>query len=180
MALPTGSLDVLVRWAGVNVNGALVRVTGGPNSVDLTLTTPASGQVTFTDLPRKRLHVQATKSGQSASTTASVPASSSTSVTLNLPTGTVVVNVKRSSTNQNGATVRLALGPMGISVTGNTNSSGNVTFTNVPVGTGYTIQGWKCSVSNPKSGTLTNRTVNTGTNNFNIVFSTNTCPLPAP
>lgn len=178
LALTAGGLVVQVRWAGVPVNGATVQVTGGPSSVNQTLTTPSSGNVTFTNLPPgSGYSVVATKSGQSASNTSVTVTGGTTTITLNLPTGTVVVNVKRGTTNQNGATVRIKLGPMGINLTANTNSSGNATFTNVPVGSGYTIQGWKCSVSNPKSGTLTGRTVNTGTNNFAIVFSTNTCPL---
>lgn len=179
MALPTGSLDVLVRWAGSNVNAATVQVTGGPNSVNVTQTTNSSGLTTFTNLPAGSGYtVQATKSGQSASTAATVPSGSTGSVTLNLPTSTVTVNVKRSGVNQSAATVRLTLGPMGITVTGTTDASGNVTFTNVPVGAGYTVGAWKCSVSNPKSGQLTAQTVNATPTNFNISFSTNTCPLP--
>ncbi len=180
MSLPTGSLAVQVRWASVNVTGATVVVTGGPNSVNLTLTTPASGLVTFTNLPAGSGYtVQATKSGQSASTTTTVPSGSTANVTLNLPTGTVTVNVKRSGVNQNGATVRLQVGPMAINVSGTTNTSGNVTFTNVPVGTGYTIKAYNtaCSVANPKSGQLTGQTVNTGTTNFNVTYSLTTCPL---
>jgi hypothetical protein len=57
-------------------------------------------------------------------------------------------------------------------------SATHVTFTNVPVGSGYTIKAWRCAASNPKSGTLTNQTVNAPTTNINLVFSTNTCPLP--
>jgi type II secretory pathway pseudopilin PulG len=180
MALPTGSLAVLVQWAGSNVNGAVVTVTGGPNAVNTNLTTGASGLVTFPNLPAGSGYtVTATKSGQSSpATAASVPSGSTGNLTLNLPTSTLIVNVKRSGSNQNTATVVLSLGPMSITVTGTTNSSGNATFTNVPVGTGYTIKAYKCSVSNPKSGTLTNQTVNTTSTTINISFSTNTCPLP--
>jgi prepilin-type N-terminal cleavage/methylation domain-containing protein len=179
LTLPAGSLVVQVRWAGTAVNGATVVVTGGPDSVNLTQTTPSSGNVTFADLPPGNGYtVQATMSGQTVTLTNVTVSAGGTTVTANLPTGTVVVNVKRSGTNQSSATVRLTLGPMGINVSATTNSSGNATFTNVPVGAGYTISAWKCSVSNPKSGQLTSRTVNTGTNNFAISFSTNTCPLP--
>ena len=87
MALPAGGLAVLVRWAGANVNGATVTVTGGPQSVNLTLTTGPSGQVTFADLaPGSGYNVTATKSGQNATGTATVSASSTTNLTLNLPT----------------------------------------------------------------------------------------------
>jgi type II secretory pathway pseudopilin PulG len=180
MNLPTGSLLVQVRWAGLNVNGASVQVTGGPNSVNVTQTTPASGNVTFTNLPAGSGYtVTATRSGENASTTATVPAGSTGTVTLNLPTATLTVNVKRGSTNQNGATVNLSLGPMGINVTGTTNSSGNVTFTNVPVGTGYTLKAWRCAAASPqRSRSVTGQTVNAPSTSINLVFSTNTCPLP--
>jgi uncharacterized protein (DUF2141 family) len=178
LSLPAGSLFVQVRWAGLDVNGAVVRVTGGPDSVDLTQTTPSNGDVSFANLPAGSGYtVQATKSGQSASAAVTVTGGTTT-VTLNLPTGTVVVNVKRFSTNQNNATVRIKFGPMGINVTGSPVTGGNATFTNVPVGTGYTIQAWRCGASNPKTRTVTNQTVNTGTNNFALVFNTNAPPCP--
>ena len=80
--------------------------------------------------------------------------------------------------SQNGATVRIQGGPLNIDVSANTVSGGNVTFVNIPVGTGYTIKAWKCSVSNPKSDTDINQSVTTGSQTKNLVFSTNTCPLP--
>jgi hypothetical protein len=179
--LPAAGLVVQVRWAGLAVNGATVVVTGGPGSVNLTQTTPSSGNVTFAGLPPGNGYsVQATKSGQTTTLTNVTLSGGGTTVTANLPTGTVTVNVKRGSTNQNGATVRIKLGPMGINVTGTTNSSGNVTFTNVPVGTGYTIQAYPSScgsVSSPKSRELTGQTVNTGTTNFALVYNLSACPL---
>jgi type II secretory pathway pseudopilin PulG len=179
--LPAAGLVVQVRWAGLAVNGATVVVTGGPGSVNLTQTTPSSGNVTFANLPPGNGYtVQATKSGQTTTLTNQTLSGGGTTVTVNLPTGTVTVNVKRGSSNQNNATVRIKLGPMGINVTGTTNSSGNVTFTNVPVGTGYTIQAYPSScgsVSSPKSRELTGQTVNTGTTNFALVYNLSTCPL---
>jgi Carboxypeptidase regulatory-like domain len=180
-ACPSGSVAVTVTWGGTAAPGATVTLSGGPYGLlPVSGTTNASGQVTFTNVPSGGGYtVTATKSGQNATPqTISVTTGGTTNVSMALPTGTVVVNVKRSGSNQSSATVRLTLGPMNINLTATTNSSGNATFNNIPVGTGYTIDAWKCSVSNPKSGTLTNRTVNTGTNNFNISFSTNTCPLP--
>jgi prepilin-type N-terminal cleavage/methylation domain-containing protein len=180
-ACPSGSVVATVTWGGLPVSGATVTLSGGPYAIPpVTGTTNALGVVTFTNVPSGAGYtIDATKSGASAPTqNISVATGLPTNVSMALPTGTVVVNVKRSGSNQNLATVRLTLGPMNINVSALTNSSGNATFTNVPVGSGYKIDAWKCSVSNPKSGTLTNRTVNTGTNNFNISFSTNTCPLP--
>jgi hypothetical protein len=161
------------------VNGATVTVTGGPDSVNLTLTTTSTGVVTFSDLtPGSGYTVTATKSGQNASSGVTVSNGSTTNLTLNLPTVTQTVNVKRSGSNVSGATVTLTLGPMGVTMTATTNSSGNATFSNVPVGTGYTIKAYNCSVSNPKSGTLTSQTVNSPSTTINLSFSTNTCPLP--
>jgi hypothetical protein len=69
---------------------------------------------------------------------------------------------------------------MVINVTATTNASGNATFTNVPIGTGYTIKAWKCTAAAPRrSGQLTPVTISTGTNNRNVTFdTTNICPLP--
>jgi type II secretory pathway pseudopilin PulG len=185
LALPAGALVVQVRWAGLAVNGATVQVTGGPGPVNLTATTPSSGNVSFPNLPPGSGYtVTATKSGQSTSQAVTV-GGGTTTVTLNLPTATVTVNVKRGTTNQgstssNGATVRIKLGPMGINVTGTTNSSGNVTFTNVPVGTGYTIQAYATScgsVSSPRAREVTGQTISGPSTNFALVYNISSCPL---
>lgn len=180
-ACPSGSVQVTVTWGGAAASGATVTLSGGPYSMSaVTGTTDASGQVTFTNVPSGAGYtVQATKASQSATPqTISVTTGATTNVTMTLPTATVTVNVKRSGSNQNTATVVLSGGPNGYSQTATTNSSGNATFSNVPLGSGYTVKAWKCSVSNPKSGTLTNRTVSGPTTTINISFSTNTCPLP--
>ena len=182
MTLPTGTLAVNVKWAGVNVNTATVTVTGGPNGVNLTGTTNTSGNVTFANLPAGTGYtVTATKSGQSsAPASPTINAGSTTNLNLTLPTSTLTVNVKRGTTNQSGATVVLTLGPMGVNVTATTNTSGNATFLNVPVGTGYTIKAWRCTAASPqRSRGVTNQTVNAAPTTINVVFdSTNTCPLP--
>ncbi len=179
LALPTGTVAVNVKWAGVNVSGATVTLTGGPMSISVSGTTDSNGNVTFINVPAGSGYtVTATKSGQSATATnQTVNAGSTTNVNLALPTGTLVVNVKRNGSNVSGATVTLTLGPMSISRSGTTNSSGNVTFTNVPVGSGYTVKAYKCSVSNPKSNQNTSVTVNSGTTNLSIAFALSTCPL---
>jgi hypothetical protein len=105
---------------------------------------------------------------------------SPSTVTANLPTGTVVVTVLTSGGNNPGtaASVRIKFGPMNISVPGTTNTSGVVTFTNVPVGTGYTLQAWVTSCSGTtRSRQSTNQTVNTGTTNFTLQYNATTCPL---
>ena len=183
MTLPTGTLAVNVKWAGVNVNTATVTVTGGPNGVNLTGTTNTSGNVSFPNLPAGTGYtVIATKSGQSsAPASPTINAGSTTNLNLTLPTATVVITVLSSggSPQTSNATVRIKVGPMNINVSfGPPNSSGQVTFTNVPVGTGYTLQAWRtdCSGTN-RSRQLTGQTVNSGTNNFTLQYNTTTCPL---
>jgi hypothetical protein len=106
---------------------------------------------------------------------------SGNTVTANLPTGTVVITVRTSSGGNPGtaASVRIKLGPMSINVgPATTNSSGVVTFTNVPVGTGYTFQAWVTSCSGTtRSRQLTNQTVNSGSNPFTLQYNSTTCPL---
>ena len=118
MSLPAGALAVLVRWAGANVNGATVTVTGGPDSVNLTLTTGAERPG---DVPgsraRQRLQRDRHEVGPERLGDRDRHASSTTNLTLNLPTATLTVNVKRSGSNVSGATVTLTLGPMSITVT---------------------------------------------------------------
>ena len=177
---PVGSIVATVTWAGSPASGKTVQLTGGPSGVNLTGTTNGLGQVTFINLtPGSGYVVTADPTpGFNVSQAASVTAASTTPVALALPTANLTVNVKRSGVNQSAATVRLTGGPMGITVTGTTNTSGNVTFTNVPVGSGYTVKAWKCSVSNPKSGQNTAVSVPSGGTTLNISFTLNTCPLP--
>jgi type II secretory pathway pseudopilin PulG len=181
MFLPAGSLVVQVRWAGVAVNGATVVVTGGPGPVNQTLTTGASGNVTFTNLPQgSGYSVQATKSGQSDTNPAVTVTAGTTTITLNLPTANLTVTVLRSGIAQTNSTVRLQLGPMNISVNATTNASGQATFTNVPVGSGYTIKAFKtaCTGSPLRSVTVTNQTKTAVNQTISVSFNVDTCPVP--
>lgn len=179
LALPTGTVIATVTWAGLAVSGATVTLTGGPMGTSVSGTTGASGVLTFANVPAGTGYtVAATRSGQSASASTSVAAYGTSNVSLALPTGSLTVRVRRGSSNQSGATVKVTGGPMGITLTGTTVSGGLVTFTDVPVGSPYTVKAWKCSVSNPKSATNSAVTVNAGSNSLTITFSTNTCPLP--
>lgn len=180
---PSGTVTVTVTWGGAAAPGTSVTLSGGPYGLStVTGTTNASGQVTFTNVPSGAGYtVQATKSGQSATPqTISVSTGATTNVAMTLPTGTVVVNVKRSGSNVNGATVVLSGGPNSVSLTTTTNSSGNATFSNVPVGSGYTAKAWLCSAAAPRrSGQVTSITTTTGTTNVPLTFdTTSTCPLP--
>jgi type II secretory pathway pseudopilin PulG len=185
LALPTGSLTATVTWAGAPVSGATVTLSGGPNGTSVSGTTGAGGVVTFINVPAGAgFTILATKSGQSASVGASVTAGSTTSVPVGLPTANLTVRVRRSNGNNvPGASVRLSGGPMAISVgPGTTDGSGLVTFTNVPVGSGYTIKAWHCTISGSsstnKSRTLTNQTVPSGGTTITAQFNSTTCPPP--
>ena len=137
---PTGTLAANVTWAGVAVSGATVTLTGGPTGVNLSATTNASGIATFTDLPAGSGYtVTATKSGQSASSAASVTAGATTNVSIALPVGTIVATVTSGGVPVSGATVTVTGGPMSVSLSATTNASGIATFNNVPAGTGYTV-----------------------------------------
>jgi type II secretory pathway pseudopilin PulG len=181
LPLTAGSLTVQVRWAGVAVSGATVQVTSLSRGVNQTLTTPASGNVTFSGLPPGTdYQVVATKSGQSRTLSPVTVTGSPSTVTANLPTGTVVVTVLTGGGGNPGtaASVRIKLGPMNISVSGTTNTSGVVTFTNVPAGTGYTFQAWVTACSGTtRSRQNTNQTVNAATNNVTLQYNATTCPL---
>ncbi|MCC6223488.1 MAG: carboxypeptidase regulatory-like domain-containing protein [Thermoleophilia bacterium] len=177
--LPTGTVVATVTWAGLPVTGANVTLSGGPMGISVSGTSNSSGSVTFSNVPAgSGYSVAASKSGQSASASATVTGGGTASVSLGLPTGSLQVRVKRGSSDVSGATVKLSGGPMGILATGTSGSGGLITFTNVPVGTPYTVKAWKCSVSNPKSVTNSSVTVNAGSNSITVTFSTNTCPLP--
>lgn len=182
-ACPSGTVLVTVTWGASPAPAATVTLSGGPYALaPVTGTTDVNGQVTFSNVPAGAGYtVTATKAGANATPqTISVTTGSTTNVTMALQTGTLVVNVKRSGVNQNGATVRVTGGPMAINVTGTTNASGNATFLNVPIGNGYTIKAWRCTAGAPRrSGQLTPVTIMVGTNNRNVTFdTTNICPLP--
>lgn len=184
--LPTAGLTVQVRWNGLAVNGATVTVTGGPASINQSLTTPSSGNVTFSNLPAGNGYtVQATKSSSTATLT-NVTVSGNT-VTLNFAlgtTGTITFTVRQSSSTGplvgSNATVRLSGGPMGITISGTTNTSSQRSFT-VPAGSGYTFAGWKCTLSsNPRTRSLASQTVNSGSSSFTLILTTNSPPCPLP
>lgn len=169
VALPTGSVATTVTWAGVAVNAATVTLTGGPMSVNVSGTTNVSGQVTFVNVPAGSGYtVTATKGGQSVSTSATVSGGATTNVPLALPTGTMIVTVNWAGSPVNGASVTVSGGNLASSVTGTTNSSGQVTFSNVPAGAGYTVT----ATSGGQTGAALNQTV-TGGSTVNV-----TVPMP--
>ncbi len=170
IALPTGSVATTVTWAGADLNGTTVTLTGGPMSINVSGTTTSSGQLTFVNVPAGiGYFVTATKGGQSVtSTSQSVTGGSTTNVSLALSTGTMIVTVNWAGLPVNGATVTVSGGNLAASLSGTTNSSGVVTFNNVPAGTGYTVT----ATSGGQTGTATGVTV-TGGSTTNV-----TVPMP--
>ncbi len=174
---PTGTLAVNVKQFGVDVSGATVDVTGGPNNVSLSGTTDASGNVSF-DVPEGSGYTVTATKAQTASTTASVTAGSTTNVAIALPpppSGTIVATVNwdtplASCTN----CVTLSGGGLATPVTGSTDASGQATFLNVPVGSGYTVTATKNTVTASSSvgavvaNQTTNVTVNMPTGTVNV------------
>jgi Tfp pilus assembly protein PilV len=167
IALPTGTLTANVKWGGLNVSGASVTLTGGPNAVNITQLTDASGNYSFTNLPvGATYNVVATKSGQTTptATNQSVTSGATTNVSLALPVGTIATTVTWNGVAVNGATVVVSGGPMSPSTfTGATNASGLATIANVPVGTSaYTVT----ATASGQSANVTSKTVtaNTTTN----------------
>ena len=181
---PAGNVNVSVTWGGSPAQGVVVTLSGGPYSLSpVAGATNSSGQISFSNVPSGAGYtVTASKGGQSATPqTIAVTTGSTTNVNMTLPTATVRITVLSSggTPQTSNATVRIKAGPMNVYVTlGPPNSSGQVTFTNVPVGTGYTFQAWRtdCSGTN-RSREFTGQTVNSGTNNFTLQYNTTTCPL---
>jgi hypothetical protein len=91
---PTGSVQATITWKGALQSGALVTLTGGPYSVNVPITTTATGVVTFTNVPAGSGYtVTASKNNQSKSAAATVTASTTTPVAIALPMGTINVTV---------------------------------------------------------------------------------------
>jgi type II secretory pathway pseudopilin PulG len=182
---PSGTIKATVTWAGVPVPNATVDILGGPNNVSIPgLIADASGQVTVPNVPEgSGYNVVATFGGSTVTQTASVTEAVTTNVSLPLPTASLTVQVRRSSSSVTSATVRVFGGPMAMAPTTlTTPSSGtsNVTFTNLPIGAGYTVQSYKCSLSsNPKTGQQTGQSVASGGTTMTLNYSgTASCPLP--
>jgi type II secretory pathway pseudopilin PulG len=145
---PSGALVVDVHQVGVAASGAVVTVTGGPYSISQSLTTAATGQVTFASVPAGSGYaVTATKGSYTATASPSptIAASATTSTTIDLPlppVGSVKASVSWLGHIVPGAAVTISGGPFGISVVSSpltTDVSGNLTFTNVPSGAGYLL-----------------------------------------
>ena len=163
IAMPTGTVAVNVKWGGLNVASCVscVTLSGGNLAASVTGSTDVSGNVTFINVPAGTGYtVSATSSGQTGTVSGqTVTNGATTNVSVTLPTGTFLVTVNQPvGTAAPNATVTLTLGPMAVNVSGTTNASGQITFANVPTGTGYTISATRYG----QSASATSQTVATG------------------
>ena len=161
-----GALTTTVMWGGQPVSGATVQLTGGPNSISLSAVTNAAGVASFADVNAGSGYtLTATKSGESGTTSATVVANTNTNVTITMPVGGLLVTVIAAGNPLPGALVRISAGPMSLPVTSDTtNASGEVTFTGLPAGSGYTLSAEKSgstttTVTAVTGGTTTNVTL---------------------
>ncbi len=186
LVIPSGTVATNVKWAGANQSGVTVTVANASIGFTKSGTTDGSGNVSLSGIPVATGYtVTAThSSGQTASqSSVSVTNGATTSVNLTLPTVSQTINVVRNgsvlNSSNGGGSVTISGGPASIgTVSGTTDASGNVTFTNLPVGGSYTLKAWRtsCSGSTNKSITVTNQTVSSPSSTINLVTNSTTCP----
>lgn len=175
---PTGSLKAAVTWAGVTVVGATVTLSGGPGGISLSGTSDVNGEVLFSNVPAGSGYtMNAVKSGQTGSASPTVVGGTTTTVPIAMPTVSLVATITWVGANVSGATVTLSGGPLSIGATSATTSGGGqVTFTNVPAGGGYTLSASK----NGQSTTLTSQTFTTSpTTSISVALPTGTIAVNA-
>ena len=154
---PTGSLKAIVSWAGTLTSGATVTLTGGPGAVSLSGTSDVNGEVLFSNVAvGSGYTMTATKTGSSTAVSPTVVSGATTDVPIALPLS-LVATVTWLGSNVSGATVTLSGGPSSLSpISAVTTGSGQITFSPVPAGSGYTLSATKNGITK----TLTNQTVN--------------------
>lgn len=175
---PPGALKAVVTWAGLTVSGATVTLTGGPGPVSLAGVSDVNGEVLFSNLPPGSGYTMtATKAGQTGTASPTVVGGTTATVPVALPTVSLLATVTWIGANVSGATVTLSGGPMSISpVVAVTGGSGQITFSNVPAGSGYTLS----AVKNGQTTTLTGQTVATApTTSVGIALPTGTIAVNA-
>jgi prepilin-type N-terminal cleavage/methylation domain-containing protein len=175
---PVGNLKAVVTWASVKVVGATVTLSGGPGGISLTGTSDVNGEVLFSNAPAGSGYTMtATRNGQSASVSPTVVGATTTTVSIAMPTVSVLAAVTWPGSTVNGALVTLSGGPMSLSaVSATTAAPGQVTFSNVPAGSGYTL----VAAKNGQSTTLTSQTFTTApTTNVSIALPTGTISINA-
>ena len=141
---PIGSVTVNVTWGGDNVPGATVTLTDGA-SVNLTATTDAGGNATFTGVPAGTGYTVSasisTVDGDGSATTTGlvVDDQTVTPVSLGFATGTLTGTATLDGSPLAGATITVTGGPMGVTRTATTLANGDWSLPSLPAGTGYTI-----------------------------------------
>ncbi len=180
---PMGSLDVNAQQLGENAPCAPVVLSGGPNDISLSGTTDGAGNVSFPSVPAGGgYQIDAgARFGQNGSTTASVTAGSTTNKTVTLAdpaTGSLTVAVTDAGQNVGpGVPVMLGGGSCGIAPrTVTTDGSGNATFSNVPVGTGFPAgAGLTAAVSYAGiTGSVAVPSISSGSNSASLMLPTGT------
>ena len=159
---PMGSVQATVTWLAALQSGALVTLTGGPYSVNVSITTTGTGIVTFTNVPAGTGYtVTAAKNGQSRTAAANVTAGSTTNVAIAMPTGKIDTTVTWVGLPVGllpvPGTVTITGGPLSGTYTGSTDALGVASIT-VPATTAaypYTVSARKFS-----GVTWTSNTVN--------------------
>jgi type II secretory pathway pseudopilin PulG len=162
---PLGSISATVTSAGGPVVGATVTVSGGPRSIATqTATTNASGIIpAFSGLPAGSGYtVTAAKGGWSApNQSVSVIGGSMNNLSFVFPTGSLKAVVTWATVPVANAAVSLTGGPGAISLSGTSDVNGEVLFSNVPAGLGYTMNAVKSSQTGSVSPTVVGATTTT-------------------
>jgi hypothetical protein len=160
-----GSIGATVTSAGGPVVGATVTVSGGPRSIATqTATTNASGVIpAFSGLPAGSGYtVTAAKGAWSAlNQTVSVSGGSTNNLSFIFPTGHLKAVVTWAGVKVVGATVTLTGGPGAVSLSGTSDVNGEVVFSNVPAGSGYTMNAVKSNQTGSVSPTVVGATTTT-------------------
>ncbi len=175
---PTGSLKAVVTWVGVATASATVTLSGGPGAISLTGTSDVNGEVLFSNVPAGSGYtLSAVKSGQTGTASPTVVGATTTTAPVSMPTLSLVATITWVGANVSGATVTLSGGPLSLAATSATTSGpGQVTFTNVPRGSGYTLTASK----NGQATTLTSQTFTTApTTSVGVALPTGTIAVNA-
>jgi hypothetical protein len=157
---PSGGVDATVEQLGSPVPGATVTLSGGPNSMTpVSATTDSNGFVSFTNVPAGDGYLlEATNGSETANQTLSVAVNTVTTTIVTLPFppgGSVFVDVDWGNYAAGGATIEITGGPYGIDISGVADASGQLTFPNVPAGTGYVVTATKGTASGSASADVT-------------------------
>lgn len=180
---PSNQVTINVKQLGMNVDGADITVSGGPNGISVPVApdppfhTDGNGNVTITNLPAgsepytltaTRIVEGTTYVGNTSVVVANpTPAAGETaSITIGSPPlRTVNVTVKLGTANVPVALVSLAGGPFGVAFPDTpTSASGVATFSGVPVGTAYSLTASKSGVT----GSIASQTVSASPTNATL------------